>query len=251
MVQNFTAIAAGRGRTVHLLQWDLVRGAFDGASAATGYPEIDGVTHPVIRKAVGLWAREAVARWDREHRSTEHLLVCEAPLIGNRMTELVRTRDDATEPLLCAPHSTFYIPAPSDSVRAVIENLRARDTGRPRHVYERANAAPAVVTHLWQEIHHLATHYGLTSHGPDGHTYRQDRYIAVYERVLAHRHTTVLPINDILPVTGSAYDVHPATRQLRPRPDDVERALARAANMPADALRRETERWYEDNGGTG
>ena len=45
-------------RTVHLLQWDVVRPLFEASHAGQRYPVVDGVTQPMIRKAVGLWARQ-------------------------------------------------------------------------------------------------------------------------------------------------------------------------------------------------
>ena len=61
---------------------------------------MDGVTHAAIRKAVGLWAREGVRRWDQAHPEDRHLLIGETPLIGNRLIELAQRREDGVEPLL-------------------------------------------------------------------------------------------------------------------------------------------------------
>src|SRR5687768_2694168 len=61
LLQQTGLIAAEAGRRVALLQWDVVRGSFETPEVLARYPEVDGVTHAVIRKAVGLWARGAVA----------------------------------------------------------------------------------------------------------------------------------------------------------------------------------------------
>ena len=43
-----------------LLQWDVARPPFEASEAGRRYPLDDGVTHGVIRLAVGRWARAAV-----------------------------------------------------------------------------------------------------------------------------------------------------------------------------------------------
>ena len=69
LVQQLTQLAASAGRRVHLLQWDVARPPFEASAAGRRYPVVDGVTHPVIRKAVGLWARRAVVAWDEATRN--------------------------------------------------------------------------------------------------------------------------------------------------------------------------------------
>jgi len=99
MLQQFALIANEIGRVVHLLQWDVARGAFETPDLLARYPEVNGITHAAIRKAVGLWAREAVWRWERAHGEARHLLIGETPLIGNRLIELAQRREDEVEPL--------------------------------------------------------------------------------------------------------------------------------------------------------
>jgi adenylylsulfate kinase-like enzyme len=93
-------LASGSGRRVHLLQWDVARPVFEASDAGRRYPLADGVTHPVIRRAAGLWAREALVEWSERHRDPEHLLVGETPFVGNRFVELARRVDDRAEALL-------------------------------------------------------------------------------------------------------------------------------------------------------
>ena len=81
---------AAPGRRVHLLQWDVARPVFEASGAGRRYPLADGVTHPVIRKAAGLWVRAALADWSERNRAPEHLLVGETPFVGNRFVELAR-----------------------------------------------------------------------------------------------------------------------------------------------------------------
>src|SRR3954451_10462208 len=103
LLQQVSLIAHEVGRRVSLLQWDVARGPFETPEILARYPEIDGVTHAAIRKAAGLWAREAVGAWDRTHPGRSDgadVLIGEVPLVGNRLIELVQRRDDAAEALL-------------------------------------------------------------------------------------------------------------------------------------------------------
>src|SRR6266536_3983333 len=85
LIHQFAHVASRAGRRVHLLQWDVARPAFEASPAGAAYPIVDGVTHVAIRKAVGLWARHAVAEWEAMSRDSRDLLVGETPLIGGRL----------------------------------------------------------------------------------------------------------------------------------------------------------------------
>ena len=60
LVHQLAHLALGAGRSVHLLQWDVARPVFEASPAGRPYPLTDGVTHAVIRKAAGLWVRQAL-----------------------------------------------------------------------------------------------------------------------------------------------------------------------------------------------
>ena len=64
LVHELARIAHEDGRAVSLLQWDVARPVFEAHPSAARYPMVDSITQPVVRRAVGLWAREAVAAWD-------------------------------------------------------------------------------------------------------------------------------------------------------------------------------------------
>ena len=67
LIQQLALIANAAGRTVHLLQYNLAREPFETELNIQKYPEIEGVTDPAIRKAVGQWAREAIVGWHERH----------------------------------------------------------------------------------------------------------------------------------------------------------------------------------------
>lgn len=244
IVQQLALLAGEAGRPVHLLQWDVARGSFERSDILARFPEVDGVTHAAIRKAAGLWAREAVWRWDREHPEPTHLLIGEVPLVGNRLAELAQRLDDRVESLLAGEQSLFLIPAPSLEVRRAIETARAQDMTNPRHEREAANAAPSVVRQLWLDVAEVARRLGMAG-SERGEEYKPEVYVSVYLHLLRHRHARPLPIGEVLPVQASAYDLPAVASELMPTPEDVERSLAGVEALREAELNTLVERWFE------
>ena len=194
LLQQLAIIAQEAGRHGPPLQWDVARSPFETPELLARYPETDGVTHAVIRKAAGLWARDAIAAWHEQHADPGHILIGEVPLIGNRLIELVQARTDPVEALLAGHQSLFLIPAPSREVRAHIEAARTCDTAAPAHERERANAVPQLVQALWEEMASVGQALGLpeatstASHSINrASDFDPDLYAAVYLKLLRHR----------------------------------------------------------------
>jgi hypothetical protein len=249
LIQQLAELAHAAGRAVSLLQWDVARPVVEGHPAAAAYPARDGVTHGVVRLAVGRWAREAIAGWHVHHSGDRAILIGEIPLVGHRLIELARPADDAAEPVLSAETARFVIPVPSRALREHLEAERGRRAARPRHPREREDAPPAVLRDLWRQLGVAAAALGL---GPApegaGPPYDPDLYAAVYGRVLRRRHVDVLPMDTVLPEAAarSPYDLAAPVEDLRPDPDDVPAliaAAARQAGSPA-ALKNALDRWY-------
>ena len=269
LVQQLTLLANGAGRVVHLLQWDVARPPFEASAAGRRYPVVDGVTHPLIRKAVGLWARSAVAAWADRHPDPRHLLVAETPFVGNRLVELAQVVADDAEPRLSDTSCRFAVAVPSRHVRRFLEAERERRTASPLHPREREDAPPAVLRDLWRELAGVAVELGIatrdaspprageisahaakTSETPaddrsgardDGRSraaaasYDPTVYRRVYESVLRHRHVDAIALDTVLP-TGqlSVYDFATAPGELV------------ASVAEADAIIRDVERRYPD-----
>ena len=260
LVHQLTHLAASAGRSVHLLQWDVARPAFEASAAGRRYPLADGVTHPVIRKAAGLWARRALVAWDERHPDPRHLLIGETPFVGNRFVELARRLDDPAEALLSAQSCRFVIAVPSREVRRFLEAERERRTASPLHPREREDAPPHVLRALWRDLHGVAIGLGIAtpepdtpggrgqSQGADGPRYDPAVYQHVYETVLRHRYVQALALSTILPTeTLSVYnfavappDLAPAEAEADELIRDVERRYPDAA-----ALQREIARWHD------
>ena len=196
--------AKKNGREIQSLQWDVTRMAFETEAVISKYPEIDGVTQPIIRKAVGLWSRQAVLDWHKTANATD-ILIGELPLIGNRLIELVQKHDDEAESLLASDEALFITPVPSRRVREVIEEARANSIASPKNHKEEKDAPPNVLTALWEELHNLAT--TKLNYETDNSNYNPDLYATVYEYLLKHRQHSTLHVDEIFESDASVYDV--------------------------------------------
>ena len=263
LVHQLVHLAGGAGRRIHLLQWDVARPVFEASPAGRRYPLAAGVTHPVIRKAAGLWVREALVEWNARYREPEHLLVGETPLAGNRFIELARRLDDGAEALLTAASCRFVIAVPSREVRLFLEAERERRAASPLHPREREDAPPHVLRDLWRDLAGIAralespaprAERAVGSEAPDRGVdarsvpYDPAVYARVYERVLRHRNADTLVHDVILPTEKlSVYDFAVAARDLVPTEAEAERFIGDVERRYADptALEAEIARWWE------
>jgi hypothetical protein len=245
LIRELTHLAHARGRRLHRLQWDVARPAFEACKAGRRYPQVNGITHPLVRLAAGRWARAAVARWHAEHPGPEPLLVGETPFIGHRFIDLARPAGDEAEPVLAGPSTRFVIPVPSRELRGHLEAERERRAAAPVHPREREDAPPHVLRTLWIEVAGAAAALGLAD-AAAGTAYDPDVYRRVYERLLVHRHVVALPVDTRLPVAGvSAYDIRVPAPDLVPTPDEAARVLAavEASHPDAAAVQAEVDAW--------
>lgn len=214
LIQQLALIATEAGRKVHLLQYNVAREPFESGENITKYPEIESFTDPAIRKAVGLWARDAVNRWHEQHPEPEHLLIGELPLIGNRLIELAEVHEDAVEPLLSSDQAQFVVPVPSWEVREVIKETRARTIAEPQHEREKLDAPPNVLKALWEEVNGLAREINLTKASPKTE-YNPYIYGGVYKALLHNRHSQILLIDQVLRPEHSVYEMDVVVSQLQ------------------------------------
>jgi hypothetical protein len=223
----------------------VARPLFEASPAALRYPLADGVTHPVIRKAAGLWVREALVGWSERHPEPEYLLIGETPFIGTRFIELARRLDDRAETLLVTPSCRFVIAVPSAEVRRFVEAERERRATNPLHPREREDAPPRVLRDLWQELGDVARRLGIAASGGgfDPALYRR-----VYETVLRHRNVEIVALDVILGVEKlSVYDFTIPLPGMVPTSAEAEgfiREVERRYPDPA-LLEREIARWWE------
>lgn len=250
LLHQLTHLAVAHGRTVHLLQWDIARPVFEAAPAARRYPVVDGVTHGIIRKAVGMWARQALAQWEAEHADPAYLLIGETPFIGNRFIELALPAQDTAEQLLRHLLCRFVIPVPSLDVRARIETIRQHRSRTPVHAHETEDAPPPVLQALWHEVCRVAPLLGVATDALAGDAqlvFHPDIYHQVYQAILRHRHCDVMPLQITLETTGfSPYHFIVEKFEVVPSADDVASYIAEAERRfpEPEALQRSIDQWY-------
>jgi len=230
LVHQLAHLAHSRGRRVHLLQWDVARPIFEAAPAGQRYPIVDGVTHVVIRRAVGLWARTRILEWWQANPGPAHLLLGEVPLAGDRLAELVTPAPDGAEALLASPDCVFVLSVPSNDVRRHIEAERARRFEAPLHARELEDAPPDVMRDTWRDLLASARESGLLRAGTRaGDRYDSGVYRVVYEHLLRHRNSVVLRIDAVLPTQAmSVYNYPDGSVFVLPNPKDVARWIERA-----------------------
>jgi hypothetical protein len=248
-IHQLTHMAAAAGRKVQLLQWDVVRPGFEAHPAAQRYPLEDGVTHAVIRLAIGRWARRAVADWHRQHAEPQAMLIGETPFIGHRLIELARVADDAAEALLRQPGCVFVLPVPSPPVRDHIEAERRRRTLTPVHTREQEDAPPHLLQALWQELRRIAPCLGVNlQEATNPLPYDPTVYRSVYQALLRHRHVEILWCETVLPTaTFSVYALASQPHFLTPDTDEVQRCIQdveREYHPDESALQHAMARWY-------
>jgi hypothetical protein len=247
--QQLALMAQLAGRKVHLLQWDMVRQPFvTDDHILANYPEMDGITHGAVRKAVGLWVRAAIGQWCQHHLDGAAMLIGEAPLIGNRLIELVQRHDDDVERILSSSDARFVIPVPSREVRRTIEGKREASSANPQNEREQSDAIPQVLQAAWLELYRIAPALELTHTDVDQQIdYDPDIYEGVYSILLKHRHNQPLPLTIHLPTEHlSVYDIHVQVGELAPKRDEVRACMAQVERLYPDmrSLDREINSWY-------
>jgi hypothetical protein len=248
MSHQLAHLAYALGRTVHMLQWDVARPVFEASAAGQRYPVVQGVTHMVIRKAAGLWARQAVVQWHQRYPEAGHLLIGEIPLVGHRFMELARQRADAAEPLL--QRACFAVPVPSRAVRDFLEAERQRRSVRPLHAQEHEDAPPQVLRDLWHHLAGIAPALGVGVALPASAVevpYDPMLYQAVYQCLLMQRQVLVLPMDIILPTTTlSVYDFVVPRQDVVPTIEEVTAFIGKVEQLypDLDVLQKNIEHWY-------
>lgn len=241
LLGQLALMATEAGRPLQLLQWDVARLPFE-----TGrYPLQDGVTHPMVIRATGLWLRSALLEWSARDRPTAAMLIGEVPLVGGRLLEIARPLPDEAEALLRDRRTQFLVPTPSQSLRALIESKREESIAAPQHEHEAHDAPPTVLTASWQAVFQVAVDLGLAGADAADRSYSPEIYAAVYRHLLRHRNARVLKIEEALQPRGSVYDFSDRLPNLKATAAQAAAAFARLeAEQSVAEVAAAAERWY-------
>jgi len=246
-VKRLAGLAVTAGRKVTNLQWDVARTPFETPKWIERYPEIGGVTNPLIRKAVGIWARDAILKWSKS--DDQGLLICEAPLIGNRFGELTQIRGDPSEGVLVHPETVFIIPVPSLKIRRIIELARARTQAAPKNHYEAKDAPVEVIHKLWLQVAQLRENGYLGVHAQGikstSTPYDPEIYAAAYQHILRNRKFLRLNIEQQIYDRDSVYDFGVRVHRLIATESEADYLMADVARKyTTETLERETNEWF-------
>lgn len=247
MLQQLTILADQAGRPIHTMQWDAARRAFETPEWLAVYPEVDNLTHPGIRKAVGLWVRDAVARWMQAHASGPAILIAELPVVGGRFAELLHPGSDGAEPLLASDQVQFFVPIPTDPMRAVITGHRAKTFANPRNEQETKDAPIAIVEGDWLAARQLYNAWTDQPNDPARDaTYSAEIYHHVFTRLLRFRNAELLSVDRSFATTGSAYDRTAPVTELAASTAEVAAAYqALTKAFPGDSVAQATANWAD------
>jgi len=248
LLNQLAHLAHFSGHQVYLLQWDILRDAFMTDRIASLFPDIDGITHSVIRRAAGLWVRQAVAQWHQKHLGEKSILIGEAPLIGNRLLELVLPRNDAAESILLEKSTRFVLPIPSRRIRRLMETARQTSIKNPRNSRELNDAAPEVLKALWRELIRAAMALNIQT-PPKGsdEDYDPRIYESVYLQVLKHRRYEITRLNITLSKPSrSVYTFNMPVEELIPNASEVSHSIEEVEHTYPNlhGLEQEMEEWY-------
>lgn len=246
-LQQTALLAQQQGRKVHLLQWDVTRSAFETETILAKYPEIEGTTHAFIRKAVGLWTRSGILQWQQKYKLSEHILIGEIPLIGNRLMECAKPYDDEVEVILRDEKTQFVIPIPTKEVRQIIESKREKTIVEPQHEKENYDAPPNVLRALWQDVYKLAHELNLIDESQlENPPYSPETYQAVFEHLLQHRHVITLSIDEALKPAGSVYELDNIESELSATAEQVEKIVSQLENdFTLEQIEADVSQWYK------
>ncbi|MFT5113330.1 MAG: hypothetical protein ACI8P9_002659 [Parasphingorhabdus sp.] len=246
-LQQQTLLAADAGKRIHFLRWDIALAAFQEKSLLTKYPDTDGVTHPLIRKAAGLWSRRAIARWQLEFPGSEELLIGEFPISGNRFVELVQVMDDDVEPVLAGDSAVFFVPVPTNEVRRKLVAKRQASISNPQHSDETRDAPMSTLENVWRETRYLAGDLGLISVTEDSSSvdYDQTIYACFFQHLLQHRNNRVLAVEEMYAGVGSAHDFNVECCEIIASASEANECVSvLESTWNREEINRSVESWY-------
>jgi len=198
-INAFKAIAQNKAKDLDIIQWDVARKAFETDYISSYYPMGDGTVHNGLKLIAGLWLMDVVREWIDFNRSSDNILLIEAPLVGNRFIELMQKQlDDNLENFLSSELCQVVVPIPSTKVRAAIEAERERQVSEDAKVW--SGAKPSVMLMLWKDTCIIANEFGKKIDVSEQPPYDPEIYLHVYSKILKHRNLVPLYIDEIFEV---------------------------------------------------
>lgn len=247
LLRELISMAVAAGRRVQVIRWDAGLAAFETDSILARYPDVADGSHPVIRKAAGLWGRQAVTRWVVENPDPTEMLIGEVPIIGNRYSEFVQVLPDEAEPGLASGTTEFMYPVPTQEVRGKLEAIRRETYADPQHPDEAKDAPPTTMDLAWRLTRAKSIEFGLVAEAEieDRFTYDDTIYRRFFDHLLQHRNARAIEVDRLYSGGRSAHDLEGRVSELIATAGQVATAIAAVeAVMNAEEAAREIENWH-------
>ncbi|MFD1196510.1 hypothetical protein ACFQ3C_17710 [Seohaeicola saemankumensis] len=246
-LRELISIAGNVGRCVHLIRWDAALASFQTDEILASYPDVADGSHPIVRRAAGLWGRQAVARWLEMHPDDADVLIGEVPIVGNRFSELVKVLSDEVEAALASETTTFVYSVPTKEIRSKLEAIRRETFSNPKHSHEANDAPPATMDLAWNLTCTKSIELGLlpSAEGESPRRYDEVLYRRFFDHLLRNRNAEALDVDTLYASSGSAHDIQGDIFEIFATPREVADAIAAIqADMDAEAATRAVENWH-------
>ena len=150
-INHFHHIAKSNGQQVQVIQWDVARKEFEKGDLKSFFPTEAGQVHPGVRLSAGQWLLSYLKSWSqRKLVDKQNILLIEAPLVGNRFSELCHIQEDIKlEKVLQSEIIQFVLAVPSEHVRKKIEADRIKQISETAKIW--SGAKPSVMIQLWKD----------------------------------------------------------------------------------------------------
>ena len=198
-IREFCRIAGAHNKHIKLIQWDVARKAFETDYIMSHYPMGEGTVHNGLKIIAGRWLMRYVKSFIKSSPGDDEILLIEAPLVGNRFSELVHPNADAeVEQFLSSEMTSVVVPIPTSRVRNLIEAERARQVSEDAKVW--SGAKPSVMLMLWKDTCAIANSMGMDIDLNEQPPYSEGIYEFVYSEILKHRNFEALIIDEVFEV---------------------------------------------------
>jgi len=244
-IKEFCRIAQSRGKQIDLIQWDVARKAFETDYINSHYPMGEGTVHNGLKLIAGKWLMDYVLQWIKSRDDGHRILLIEAPLVGNRFSELVHRQSSIElETYLASAKTKVVVPIPTRRIRSLIEEERARQVDEDAKVW--SGAKPSVMRMLWKDTCAIANEFGMDIDLGDQPPYSEGIYEYVYSEILKHRHFEALIIDEVFQVPEHEEDFLHDSSSIQPtaqQADELARELIKTHTQEKiDAI---VAKWYK------
>ncbi len=243
-INAFEDISHKLGKEIDMIQWDVARKAFETEFINAKYPMGDGIVNNGVKLIAGTWLINYIKEWINKNSENNKLLVIEAPLVGNRFSELIhKNKDSSLENYLASDNTKIVVPIPTKKVRRKIEMERARQVKEDAKVW--SGAKPSVMLMLWKDTCKIANEFGMDIDLSEQPSYSDGIYEYVYSQILRHRNFEALIIDEIFEIPEMEEDALHKDESIRASEEEANKIAQSIMNNYSDSeINDIVDNWY-------